>query len=80
METPPSDDDRRRFCLKMSGSERRVVWVGRAEQVRLDEVGLDEVRARSLAVVTFDLPEVVGLEEHDEVVEYALKGHGHLIG
>ena len=66
--------------MKMSGSERRVFRVGRAEEVRLDEVGLDEMRVRSLAVVTFDLPEVVGLEEHDEVVEYALKGYGHLIG
>lgn len=80
MQTPPGDDDRRRFCLKVSGSERRVVGVGRAEQVRLYEVGLDEVRARSFPVVAFDLAEVVGLEQHDEVVEYALKGHGHLIG
>ena len=55
------------------GSERWVVRVGRAEQVRLDEVGFDEVLARPLAVVALDLAEVVGLEQHDEVVECALK-------
>ncbi len=71
--TPPVEDDRRRFCLKLSGSERWIVRVGRAEQIGLDEVGRDEVFARSLAVVAFDLGEVMGLEQHDEVVECALK-------
>ena len=61
------------------GSERWIVRVGRAEQVGLDEVGFDEVLACSLLVVALDLAEVVGLEQHDEVVEHALKGNGRLI-
>ncbi len=79
METPPGDAEGAAFVLE-DGSERWIVRVGRAEQVGLDEVGCDEVLARPLVVIALDLAEVVGLEEHDEVVEHALKGHGRLIG